>query len=274
VLATASVGCGDPLSDPARLEESRILGVRMQVDDGSATLRPGAAAEFQVLIAGQDGTPAARFEYQLCVAAESDRGVPQCEEEPFVEAIVDLGDTPIGFTVPEDVEVGARVVLLGVVCLESEPVLRGEPLGWACTGREAPLRLSFDSRVADDEDANSHPDLSEIEVRVDGDRVVIDSATFDEPCAEAATRVRRSSGHALEISLGSGARERGEALQISHFASRGSLERQFSFVPPGDTPTVALNWDEEDAAAEVRLALVVRDGVGGVSWVNTGFCLE
>jgi hypothetical protein len=71
-----------------------------------------------------------------------------------------------------------------------------------------------------------------------------------------------------------------ETLTLSHLATGGDLERQFSVIEPTDTrapPSVSLDWRApKDAPATgtlVRFAFVLRDGRGGADWTLRDLCV-
>lgn len=272
LMLAAPPGCEDPLKPAELVEEPRVLGVRVGADGDRASLDVGQSAAFDVLVAGPDGALNARLAYALCEAAPTDRGVPSCEREAFAAAAVDLDGTPLAIDVPADLPEGARLALLGVACLQGEPALAAEPLDWRCDGGEQPLRLSFDAWTTSAEFANQNPDLSSATVTLAGVEVPRGDVRAPASCEPGAFEVAAGATHGVEITLGAGAAEPGEALQISHFSTRGLLERQFSFVSAGGEARVSLGWEAPGVEVAANHYVVVRDGRGGVSWLGFGVC--
>ncbi len=70
-----------------------------------------------------------------------------------------------------------------------------------------------------------------------------------------------------------------ESLQISHFSTAGEFDRQFSFVDDDETTTLEVEWDTPlpgDVPEEglvVRFFFVLRDGRGGVEWIERAACV-
>lgn len=275
-------GCGDPLKQAQRLEEPRIIGVRVSGSDDEAALSPGQESNFEVLVAGPRGVLAARVEYKLCEAAESNRGVPFCEGEPFATGTTALDGAPIPFAVPATVGADRRLALLGVACVESEPSLGDEPLAWACSGSEEPLRVSFDARTASENVVSRNPDLSALRVAIDGNEVPLDDVNAAPSCAVGTHEVAAEQAHVVEVHTGARARERlesegggRETLQVSHFSTRGVFQRQFSFIDPAaNAVKTTVDWQAPRTRGPVKQYLVVRDERGGVSWVSVNLCVR
>lgn len=265
-------GCEDPLKTAQVLEEPRILGVRLAGPDDRATLEPGQTATLEVLLAGPEGRVGARLAYRLCEAAASERGVPYCEAEPFAEATVDLDGTPLAIDVPVELEPAARLALLGIACLEGEPQLAADPLDWSCDGGDAGLRFSFDAESSSNKAGNLNPDLSELTLSLSG--IALSPATAPAACERGTAVLLADATHDVRITLGEGAREAQEALQLSHFSSRGRFERQYSFVAADQAPEVKLTWQAPAAGTALQQYLVVRDGRGGASWLAFNVCAD
>jgi hypothetical protein len=272
VLLLLSAGCEDPLRVAQVLEEPRILGVRLSAADARSALEPGQTAELELLLAGPEGRLGARLAYQLCEAAQSERGVPYCAAEPFAEATVDFDGSALAVDVPTDLEMGARLALLGIACLEGEPRLDGEPLDWRCSGGDPGLRFSFDAHSASAETINRHPDLSGLRLSISG--IALSPAAGPAACERGTAVLLADATHEVQIVLGDGAREPQEALQLSHFSSRGRFERQYSFVAAEQAPEVTLTWRAPAAGTALQQYLVVRDGRGGTSWLGFNACAD
>lgn len=273
--------CEDPLKEAQRLQEPRVLGVRLSSGDDRAELSPEAPAQLEFLLAGPAGPVAeARVAYALCVAADTERGVPRCSREPFASGSAELDGGAIAFDAPAGIAAGTRLALLGVICLRSEPELASSPLDWRCSDGGEPLRLSFDARMAGEELANRNPDLSALSIRVGGVAIPPEAAGVTPGCGAGATTLDRQQASSIEVELGELAREpargafAGESLQLSHFASDGRLQRHYSFIAPGEAPATALRFEPPSNGGPLKQYLVVRDDRGGVSWASFSFCVE
>lgn len=265
------LACGDPLKDAQNLDEPRVLGVRIDGGAGSSRVTPGVDLQVDLLLAGPAGPVEAEVAFAVCVGAPSDRGVPTCAGDPFLEGTALSSDLPISVEVPSGVEEGARVIVLGVACRDSGPTLSDDPLDWACATGDAPLRFSFESSVASQDETYRNPDLSEIDVAVSGTPLEPDGPNAAPTCDAAAITVAADQKHEVRIDLGSASTETGEGLQVSHFSTSGEFERQFTFLDAGQT-AFSLAFEAGSADEAAKQYLVVRDAYGGVSWVSFGFC--
>lgn len=281
VLLLGSSGCEDPLKNAQRIEAPRVLGVRATTGNDQSSLERGQSARFEVLFAGPEGPLAARVAYTLCPTARSVRGVPYCNQDALAAGSVDLATDHIEVDVPDSLRQDTSLALLGVACGEGEARQSGAPLNWSCSGEEPPLRFSFDVWMSRAEFTNHNPDLSELRVNVGGVDVALDESQSAPSCEDGAMRMAAGETHDVEITLGAASRERvsgeadvDEALQLSHFSTRGLFERQFSFVTERNRPEVKLAWTAPERSDPVKQYLVVRDGRGGVSWASWSFCAD
>ncbi len=270
-LLFALVACQEPLKDAQTIEEPRVLGVRVATESNHASLDPGQTAELQVLVAGPEGPLHARLAYKACEAADSVHGVPYCEGNVLSEGTVDVNGTPLTFDVPASTGDGVHLALLGVACPQSEPSLGEDSLDGDCEGAEPPLRWSFDAWTASSDFVNRNPDLSELRIAVGGAVIPLDVLDASPSCDDA-PEVAADTTHLLEVALGAGAREAGEDLQLSHFATGGKLERQYSFVSPDEALEASLEWRSPRPGTAVKHYLVLRDGRGGVSFASFSLC--
>lgn len=279
-LSLVTSACEDPLKDAQRLEETRVLGVRVSSASGDASLEAGASATVEVLLAGPEGPADARFGFQFCEAADSDRGVPYCAREAFAGHTAETLREPIVVEVPAEVPLGARLALLGVACASGAPLLEGAPLEWSCDGDGVPIRLSFDAQVRTARFAHRNPNLSELSLAIGDVAIPLDDVHAEASCEDGTIEVAAAVRHQVVWDVGALAREPGdgteshldESLQLSHFSSAGLFERPLSFIDAHEAPTVSLEWDAPAAGVAAKLYLVVRDGRGGVSWVSASVC--
>ncbi len=281
LLATLlCAACGDPLKEAQKLENPRVLGVRVESASGLATPDPGEQVSVQVLVAGTNGPEIATFEYRFCPAIDSARGVPICAGTPFGEGILEgASEQHADIQIPYDAEPGQRLALLAAGCVDGTPSLPEDPLDWSCSSAEAPLSVSFDAFLAPDaESANRNPDLDMSEIEVDGTSVTYESPNDLPTCNDVPT-VKSEETVKVHLRLSEEASEHvpgalREELQISHFANEGLYERQYSFLVPGEEVAVSLDWEAPPSAGPVKHYVVVRDDRGGVSWRTFSVCVQ
>ncbi len=290
VAVTTSVGCGDPLKEAQRVEELRVLGARVEVEGSPerATPAPGEPFRVSVLVRDPSGIPETVWALRACRSPDATRGVPRCTGDPFAftESDGPSRDAPVlEGALPEDVQPGDRIAVHGVVCDGGSPELALDPLDWSCgPGASEEVRFSYDFWVGGEGEANLNPDLAGTEVTLDGASwpMAGDCASADGP------RITAGTEPVISFELPTAAREPVattetrddpfETLQISHFATRGLLDRQFSSIEPNDEDFVrSIPWkapDESPDPSTARFTFVVRDLRGGVAWFERELCLQ
>lgn len=271
-VALSTVACEDALEPAQRIDQPRVLGVRVNTERGEASLVPGEPASLEVLLAGPGGPQPARVAYRFCEAASSARGVPYCEQEPWAEGVADVVDGPVALDVPAALGPGLRLALLGVACAEGEPTLAEASLDYGCSDDADPLRFSFDAWTLGSA-PQLNPDLAGLVVTLGDESVDLSGADAIPTCDDGMPALGRAQSHTLAVELGAAAIPENE-LQISHFSTRGKLERQFSFVAAEQEPRVVLTWQAPPEAGPVKQYLVARDGLGGVSWATWNVCVR
>jgi hypothetical protein len=249
----AMSACGDPLKQPQDIEESRVLGARVEVqgDEDRASVAPGETAAVTWLVA-DPGDPRPRtWAFAVCEAEDVARGIPICAHDPFAFAtsgVPSLAPVAFDFTVP----LGAvgPLVVLGVVCADGQAHVGVDFASTTCSGADA-VQTDVNLYVLVDDGAitNENPDLVSLQ---------LDGAPWPEG-------VETEPGE-HQIALGATDPD-GDALQISHFSDAGELERAFSRIDAG-SPTATVAWSAPGSAATAHLYFVVRDLRGGVTWIT------
>lgn len=272
--AFSSVACGEPLKKAQEIEEARTLAVQIEAEDGSATPAPGQDATARVLFAGPEGPKQVNIAYKICEAADSVRGVPYCIGDVYAEGTERGVDSlaEIEFSVPESAEEGSRIAVLAAACENGEPELAEDPNNWNCGGAEAPLSLSFDGYIGGRE-PNSNPDLSEMRILVDGQEAVFEDPDQAPDCTAPIPLVDANETFTVSIDYGPSAREEDEWLQVSHFATGGEYERQYTVFEPDEELSMEIEWESPKAGA-FKHYVVVRDGLGGVAFATFSVCAE
>ncbi len=287
------VACGDPMKKPELIEETRVIGARVEVDGDPerAWPRPGETATARWLVAHPGPPVPVSWAFAVCPAADVAFGVPSCVTSPFATARQDnpgTGEPSITFQVPEEAaDWGvSEVVVLGVVCTAGMPVLTDELETSECEEGEG-HRVFFTVGLELDVESNHNPSLASAPFMLDD--AAWESDAEPASCAEAAAAVSVPVGseHVIDFDLTDCDREAleteydvdeaVEAIQISQFATGGDLERAYSVVE-GDQPNrVELTWTapkEAPAAGKlVRFYFVARDPRGGADWTTRFVCV-
>lgn len=274
LAALGSVACGDPLKEAQIIEEPRTLAVQIAAESGSATPGAGEQAIARMVFAGPEGPEEVNLAYRICEAADSARGVPYCAGPIYEEGTLDGVDSlaEVAFVVPEGSTEGTRFAVLGVACPSSAPNLTDDPDDWSCEGLERPLSFSFDAWTRGDE-PNHNPDFSELVVEVDGEVVEKQDVDAAPTCADGVVRVSAGKKAKVTLDYGPLAREGEEWLQVSHFATGGEYERQFTIIEPDEKLSTDIEW-KAGSAGPVKHYIVARDGLGGVGFATFSVCVE
>jgi hypothetical protein len=300
VLLLGLTGCDDPLIEPQRIENTRVLGARVEVTGDAARARPlpGENVALTWLVADPRPTPPLGWDFVACVGETTLRGVPRCRSAAFASArsagAVE-GPPLFGFDVPEQsaFEGSDRVVVRGAVCSDA-PVELAEPIeNTRCDGD---LNLVvLDVRLQGEGTANRNPSLADQMLSFDGspwpappaELLSRDDCAAEEQAPELPVISANGAGHRFRIELSPDDREllatiegqRAETLQLSHFATLGRLERPATLIEP-ETPdplAVDVGWEAPGpglAAGRIaRFYFVLRDLRGGTDWVVRTACV-
>jgi hypothetical protein len=288
--------CSDPFDAGSLIDNPRVLGVHVEVENDAlrTTPRAGETAKVSLVMVGPEEPTTVRWALATCLPATGDKA--GCNGEPLSVAQGTSATPELTLTVPSTAALGDASTLLvaGIVCLVGEPVL--DDTGAHCVGDGADgTTLQYDlalSRAENGSDENRSPSLAETTFRFDQDDWSEKVATPDGCAGEDLPQVfADEKEHDLDIELGPDTREvtmssdlraTHEELQVSHFVTAGVLGRQFSFVEPSDErerPTVSIKWTAPKAkelhvsVLAVRFVVVVRDMRGGIALVERSLCV-
>jgi hypothetical protein len=289
-LALASGACGDPLVSIERIASLRALGARVEVEgepDRAAPF-PGESGSVEFLVASPELSPSFGFGLVVCEASPGEAGTPTCAAEPFASVYSEpASDAPaLGFTVPPEIAMDARVAVLGVLCEGEAP--RRDSVPPLCENEALEQRLSLGFSLPGEFEPNRNPNFSDESIRLDGEPLLAFEAVDGACSGLGFTEVARASGHTFTLTLPEEAREALpetdgvgpslEGLQLSHFATDGELERAFSYVAAEQAELGAsVDWKAPGNPAEggtlVRFFFVVRDFRGGSAFTERALCV-
>jgi hypothetical protein len=266
------------------LTETRVIGAKVTVDGAPERAWParGETARIDWLVVGPDPEPAVGWALAVCVAGSDGTAVSTCDGTPLSTASSadDTVAPAFTFSVPLDLTAD-RLVVLGVVCPESDPVLDDRGIGNDCT-TTTPTRVALTIPVADASRSNDNPALAADAIELDGALLPPFDATgcsVTLPWDHAAHRIHLALHDAdrqpLVQSLpGDPTRE---TLQLSYFTTAGRFEFPFSSVPPDaidPSAEVTFTLPEGDRAGTIWLYFVLRDLRGGADWAERVVCVE
>ncbi len=310
----------DDLTPGSLIESTRILGARAELssDPNRAWPQPGEEVTLSLVMAfPTELLPPISWGLLACPDFATNTALGGCAGQPLG---LTLQETPIEeqapsltFTLPNEdtLDEITTIRLLGIVCtnssvrLETDDLITGVPLNTitevaSCENEDERgiiFTATFPIDFADDDESNNHPALP-------SDFVVLalrgsDTPSTTDSCegmsVDAIPSIPRTQTPlTLSLRVDPEAREtfsvmRGdppqsediqETLQISHFVTLGSLERQFSIIEDDDMLSTDLTWGppplEEipDDGRLVRFYLVTRDLRAGLSSRSFVICVQ
>jgi len=295
LAALSAIACGDPLKEAQRVEELRVLGAQITIDDdpGRATPAAGESASVEWLLADPSGLPpTAVWHMVVCVSESNAFGVPFCRDEPLstVEQPEPTDMAPVvTFTVPDadTLADATKLAVLAIFCDSGSVEVGSDFDSTTCSGAETIQKASFDIILQNDETSNDNPSLDDAVLELDGDVWEAGSDAVDCQSDTAPRLPADGQEHQVTLALAETVREtkppvldevEAESLQISHLSTLGVFDTRFSGVEPEDTNlTVTVPWKapgEIESAVPASFYFVVRDDRGGVSWLTRTLCIE
>ena len=287
----SSAGCDDSLKSVSLIEETRVLGARVEVeaDPTRSAAKPGESAALRFFVAAPSAEPQISYALSVCAVQLVNSGFPPCAGAPFASALqaeASSAEARLDFRVPEDVAVEStpHAFASGLICPDSGLELGADGAPSCRTGRGTQVAFEFD--LAGPEQSNRNPTFGADALSLDGEPW---PASVEASCdAGSLPQVVKKTRHALRITLADSdfealRRETSldpgrETLLVSPFADAGKLDHGFlslSADSPADQGRVS--W-EAPALADalpslVRFYFVVRDASGGQDFTNRALCV-
>jgi hypothetical protein len=284
-------GCADPLKTESSIQETRVLGARVEVagDPTRGSPAPGESARLDVFVAAPNGAPSVGYAVSLCAVVPSNTGFPSCVGAPFASAFQAdpaLGDPQLDFEVPADLDVSATPhgFASGIVCPSSSAELTSD--GGARCAHDPSDEFAFEFDFAGPGEDNNNPTFT-------ADSLTLDEATWapnaaDASCPGTVPEVHAASKHSFGVHLQdtdfdslvqmSSEDPTRETLLVSQFSDAGTLLHTFASLTP-DTPALEsdVEWDApsktDGDGTVVRFYFVVRDSRGGEDFATRALCL-
>ncbi|HKO51630.1 MAG TPA: hypothetical protein VJV79_28165 [Polyangiaceae bacterium] len=288
LAALCGAGCDDSLKSVSLIEETRVLGARVEVEEDPlrSSPRPGERASLRFFVAAPDGKPQLSYALSLCTVRLTNNGFPPCADAPFassVRADASDADARLDFQLPlgVDLETTPHAFASGLICPDSGLILGSDGAPSCLTGTGTEVAFEFDL-VGN----NHNPSLEGHALLLDGEPW---PASAEMTCDDGSLRqVTASSRHALRIDLAdsnfepltrqSSVEPGRESLLVSPFSSAGELDHGFVMVS-ADTPPDQrrVGWDAPRPANAlpnlVRFYFVVRDTRGGEDFAQRALCV-
>ena len=294
-VAVIAMGCSNDLPTASRLERTRVLGARVRVaaDLGRADALPGEAAAVEWLLAGPRAPGALAWTFAVCDAVDG-----ACTDAPAMTASGTGAPVLAPFTAPAEAPVDDvhGPLMLGAVCEDGAPTLDAATMLPACAAASTSANVARFAIpiVAAGASPNHHPNLANDTLTLDGAPWTTEPAgDAGGPCdATSAMPIVDAGATERQISLTTDADDREsyvvsgvttlEALQLSSFATAGTLGGSYALIPSTDARPDAdftAKWtpparaDVPATGMTVQFHFVVRDGRGGLDWAHRALCV-
>ncbi len=285
------MGCDDSLKSVSLIEETRVLGARVEVDGDPtrSSPQPGERAQLRLFVAAPDAPARASYALSLCAVSPVNSGFPNCAGAPFASTLQAEPSTSapeLDFQVPADLDRTATPhgFAQALVCPNST-TKQAENSALSCTdGAGTELNFEFDLGGPDYE--NHSPSITERALALDGEAWLESDPKAG--CPDGLPAVAAGSKHSIGITLQDSdfeplvqttAIEPGrEALLVSQFSSAGKLNHAFLSVS-ADTAAAdrQVTWEAPAVSAHaptlVRFYFVVRDARGGEDFATRALCV-
>lgn len=291
IAAFLAFGCDDPLKEESLIQETRVLGARLEVsnDPDRASPGPGESVHFEAFTAAPDGAPNVSFAFSVCGVQPTNSGFPNCATPSFgsaVQAEPMLGNPSFDFTVPAelDTHVTPHGFVSGVVCSNDTTALDDRGNANCANGGGDAVAFEFD--FAGPGEDNKNPNFT-------ANSLTLDGAAWPAPGAmttcDALPQIALGSKHTFGVTLTADDFDSlvqttsedptSETILLSQFSTAGKLAHVFSSLTP-TTPGLASNT-EWDAPAKpdpngpiTHFYFVIRDSRGGEDLAVRALCVS
>ena len=237
-VALLTAGCaGNDLPSGSYLDHDRALGVRIEVDGDPSRASPNPGEVVTARWIVAGPDQTTNVAWTLGACIGHATG---CDGDPFAVESGSSRDPQVSVAVPETglLRIGGEIA--GTNVMASVPI---------ATGNRNPSLAAATLALA----SSPWSEADCIELSASGDNVEL----------------------AMELPVDAREADDG-ALQVSHFTTIGSFERQFS-VLDGDATSLRVDWvPPEDGVSERRTAqivIVLRDGRGGLDAITRQACI-
>jgi hypothetical protein len=283
-------GCDDSLKSVSLIEETRVLGARVEVasDATRSSPEPGESARLRLFVAAPSEPFNVSYTLSVCAVSPVNSGSPTCAGAPFAstqQAEPETTAPELDFQVPADLDLSRTPHGFASALVCPDTTLVQPEMGAASCTDGAGTEVNFEFDLGGPDSENHSP-------RITAGALTFDGEAWLEPSAAAACpgdlpSVAAGSKHTLSITLQDADFEplaqttaiepARETLLVSQFSNAGKLDHAFLSLS-ADTPATdrQVTW-EAPASAEtpslVRFYFVVRDARGGEDFSTRAACL-
>ncbi len=290
--AFLGAGCDDSLKSVSLIEETRVLGARVEVvnDPERSSPLPGESANVHLFVAAPNGAPHLGYALSVCAVSPTNTGFPSCAGAPFaatLQAEPSAATPKLDFEVPPELDLTATPHGFAQAWVCPDSAARVDSDGAASCAEGPGTEVAFEFNLGAPDESNRSPTFAVDALTFDGLAwPAFDAAQAD--CPGAAPEVSASSRHTLAVTLSdddfeplvqaTSADPSRETLLLSQFSNAGKLSHAFlslsADTSPGDRQ---LSWDAPAASGAqpelVRFYFVVRDARGGEDFTTRAVCV-
>jgi hypothetical protein len=300
VGALVFAGCGPEMSPPSLINDTRVVGARVEVEGAPerASPAPGETATVTWLVTAPAETPPLGWTFALCLPDAP--GKLGCAAAPLGVWQGTSNPPRVTLAIPDEAALAgtSRLTLYGRICAGAAPTFdagSGLPgCEGGAPGTTAALSIALQATSGDDPNANHNP-VGDRGFTLDGAAWPPTTAGDQDPCADGPRLAAGSGDHAIATLAQGSERERytqmrgdppvptpaRESLQLSHFTTAGKLKVAYTFVEAADAAAetaVGITWtappaDAIGADTPVTFTFVTRDSRGGAAWTTRTACL-
>src|SRR6185369_4681150 len=286
-----NAGCDDSLKDVALIEETRVVGARVELvrDTTQGAPSPGEQASLRWFVVAPNGQPNFSYALSVCSVAPTNVRFPPCAGATFVTAErldASGAEARLNFVVPADTDLQAtpNALARGLLCPDSglNPGAGGRPSCISGSGKE----VAFEFPLGGTADANRNPGFTDDAFLLDGEAWL---ASEETSCDTGSLRqVAQKSAHAIRITLPDSDFEplaqptsvdpARETLLVSPFSSAGKLDHGFLSLSADTAPEQRrVSWAAPALSGGlstlVRFYFVVRDTRSGEDFASRALCV-
>ena len=291
LLSCLTPACDDSLKSVSLIEETRVLGARVEVasDATRSSPQPGEQASLRLFLAAPVEPAQVSYTLSVCAVSPVNTGFPSCASAPFAsvqQAQPTSSEPALDFRVPADLDLIATPHALASAFVCPDGPLSVDENDRPNCGNGAGTAVNFEFDLGGPDYANHSPSIT-------ADALTWDDAPWPE-APESATcddlrAVSAGSTHTLAITIpdadfealtqSTSLEPARETLLVSQFSSSGQLSHAFLSLSEDTAPADRrVTWQAPKvSAAEPTLArfyFVVRDARGGEDFATRAVCVH
>jgi len=290
-VALCSAGCDDSLKSVSLIEETRVLGARVEVesDETRSSPNPGERAGLHFFVVAPNGDPQFSSALSVCAVQLTNDGFPPCASALFASAVqaeATSARAQLDFQVPAELDLAStpHAFASGLICPDSGLDLGPDGASSCRVGKG--IEVAFELDLGGPGQSNRSPTFAGNALSLDGEPW---PASSDVTCDGSSLRqVTTRTSHVLQIELAdsdfepltplTAADPVRETLLVSPFATAGKLGHGFLALS-ADTKAAErqVSWEApalaDGLATLVHFYFVVRDARGGEDFAERALCV-